>query len=176
MFNESVMPSNHLILWCPVLLPSILPSIRVFLTTYLILATMGTNIVSILQMRKLRLRGGEGTLLKVTWKVSGSAGTEPKSTSPRASWSASQSYAAGPSDYKCRDSLSPIPHSSSADIPPLDCSPTRTSILLVLTCYLFTHLINIYWVLITLQVLLRVLRMWAKQKADTISASAELLV
>ena len=28
---ESVMPSNHLILWCPLLLPSIFPSIRVFL-------------------------------------------------------------------------------------------------------------------------------------------------
>ena len=27
---ESVMPSNHLILWCPLLLPSIFPSIRVF--------------------------------------------------------------------------------------------------------------------------------------------------
>ena len=31
MFIESVMPSNHLILWCPLLLlPSIFPSIRVF--------------------------------------------------------------------------------------------------------------------------------------------------
>ena len=31
MFMESVMPSNHLILWCPLLLlPSIFPSIRVF--------------------------------------------------------------------------------------------------------------------------------------------------
>ena len=30
-FSESVMPSNHLVLWCPLLLlPSILPSIRVF--------------------------------------------------------------------------------------------------------------------------------------------------
>ena len=27
---ESVMPSNHLILWCPLLLPSILPRIKVF--------------------------------------------------------------------------------------------------------------------------------------------------
>ena len=27
---ESVMPSNHLILWCPLLPPSIFPSIRVF--------------------------------------------------------------------------------------------------------------------------------------------------
>ena len=27
---ESVMPPNHFILWCPLLLPSILPSIRVF--------------------------------------------------------------------------------------------------------------------------------------------------
>ena len=66
--DESVMPSNHLILCCPVLLlPSIFSSVRVFLT-YLILATMGTNIVFILQMRKLSLRGGEGTLLKVTQK------------------------------------------------------------------------------------------------------------
>ena len=30
MFIKSMMPSNHLILWCPLLLPSILPSIRVF--------------------------------------------------------------------------------------------------------------------------------------------------
>ena len=31
MFNESVMPSNHLILYCPLVLsPSIFPSIRVF--------------------------------------------------------------------------------------------------------------------------------------------------
>ena len=30
MFIESVMPSNHLILCCPLLLPSIFPSIRVF--------------------------------------------------------------------------------------------------------------------------------------------------
>ena len=30
MSNESVMPSNHLILCCPLLLPSIFPSIRVF--------------------------------------------------------------------------------------------------------------------------------------------------
>ena len=30
MSTESVMPSNHLILCCPLLLPSILPSIRVF--------------------------------------------------------------------------------------------------------------------------------------------------
>ena len=30
MFIESVMPSNHLILFCPLLLPSIFPSIRVF--------------------------------------------------------------------------------------------------------------------------------------------------
>ena len=29
-FIESVMPSNHLILWHPLLLPSIFPSIRVF--------------------------------------------------------------------------------------------------------------------------------------------------
>ena len=27
---ESVMPFNHLILWCPLLLPSVFPSIRVF--------------------------------------------------------------------------------------------------------------------------------------------------
>ena len=31
-FIESVMPSNHLILYCPLLLPSIFPSIRVFST------------------------------------------------------------------------------------------------------------------------------------------------
>ena len=141
---ESVMPSNHLILCCPVLLlPSIFPSIRVFLT-HSILATMGTNIVSILQMMKLRLRGGEGTLLKVTQKVSGSVGTEPKPTSPRAPWSACQSHAAAPSDCKCRVSLSPIPHSSSADIPPLDSSPTRTSILLLLICLLFIHSLDKY--------------------------------
>ena len=30
MFIESVMPSNHLVLCCPLLLPSIFPSIRVF--------------------------------------------------------------------------------------------------------------------------------------------------
>ena len=30
MFIESVMPSNHLILWCPLLLPSVILSIRVF--------------------------------------------------------------------------------------------------------------------------------------------------
>ena len=30
MFTESVMPPNHLILCCPLLLPSIFPSVRVF--------------------------------------------------------------------------------------------------------------------------------------------------
>ena len=29
-FIELMMPSNHLVLWCPLLLPSIFPSIRVF--------------------------------------------------------------------------------------------------------------------------------------------------
>ena len=43
MFIESVMPSNHLILCCPLLLPSIFPSIRVF-SNESILASGGQSI------------------------------------------------------------------------------------------------------------------------------------
>ena len=43
MSTESVMPSNHLILCCPVLLPSVFPSIRVFPMSQLF-ASGGQNI------------------------------------------------------------------------------------------------------------------------------------
>ena len=53
---ESMMPSNHLILCCPLLLrPSIFPSIRVFLMSQLLEGKVMTNQDSILKSRDIAL-------------------------------------------------------------------------------------------------------------------------